>query len=308
MGVKHLVVLQGVEDCQRLGQPMFLNEAGLLAKLDAIRGEARRGQARSRQASNLAALALAHGCQDVALALLRLACFRADEKRTLWAKYRRIQETLAQNAALAIVRRAEVLDCDTIAIEALGGLRSQDKGPRINWKVNAQIRAFTHKRVEDLAAERGLRTKLVSSHKTSLSCPVCRAEGIRTASPAHTRGVPGGAWFCCPSCGYNASADYVAATNVALLGAHARKRQRIADMPPTRHTLRQQRRALIYRLRRLLTWQAKHRTQPVSYTGAGPVLPFPLGRAARKPAARHGGYPCRIRLSQQQSIARPLAA
>ncbi len=300
--IKHLLVLQAVQGDQRLGQPVFLHVRGALAQLHGMRTMTRLTQRALSFGRQALLICVQQGWLPLALLLARRLEQRTQERKDLWEHYRHLQEQLAHMAANLVLEQALALGCGTIAAEDLRSLRSQHLGRRLNWAINSQIRAKVWAQIQRRAEEQGIRTVTVFPRGTSHSCPQCRQLGIRTKSTHDRAHVAGGAWFHCRGCSYNAASDYVAATNIAILGCYGTRETRIGRVPVVRavHQVTPARPALA----RPAPIAPELRDNVVSsYTAGTPMLPFPSDVSVKVRTHPQGcarktfGFPHRVRVS-----------
>lgn len=265
-GVRTLLTISIVEQgeeadhSRQISRPLFLDTGGFDGR-----------QARNRQQTDrLRGLIDTRTAQRDALPVAdpkraiaegRIAAY-TQERHRCWNRYRQRNRQLAHVAANLLILLASVFGCSLIAGESLKTLKSTGrgrgaKGRWVNWRNNSQIRGELWRVVQYKCFLAGIHLQAVLPRGTSHTCPRC-------GTPAHTYAAPDrldkamdwGHWLHCTACGWHGDRDYAASLNIGRLG-------------------------LRYLLQRHQTGQGTlhamtHASiKPVSYTGAGSVVPLP---------------------------------
>jgi putative transposase len=184
------------------------------------------------------------------------------ERHRCWNRYSQRNRHLAHVAANLLVLLASVFDCSLIAGESLKTLKSTGrgrgaKGRWVNWRTTSQIRGELWRVLLYKCSLAGIHLQAVLPRGTSHTCPRCGHAAHTYAAPDRLdKAIDWGHWLHCTACGWHGDRDYAASLNIGRLG-------------------------LRYLLQRQQTGRGglhsiTHPTiKPVSYTGAGAVVPLP---------------------------------
>jgi putative transposase len=208
----HTLITAVVLDVRQgqIGRPFFLDTGGLEGK-----------QARTRR--EIDRLKAAHDQLPPEDEAVRV--WHKQEIARCWRKYEARNRELAHLSANVLLLLAAVYDCQLIAGESLGTLKSTGRGRGVqrrwrNWRNNATIRGEIWHILRYKCHLAGIRFRAEKPDKTSHSCPRCGKPARTLRSPRrehHRKALKWGRWLSCSACHYNADRDYAAAVNIARL-------------------------------------------------------------------------------------------
>jgi len=137
------------------------------------------------------------------------------EKRKLFNKLKNLANQLTHELANVLVEIASINGCHYIVFEDLRSYKPPKGWSVMSWLLSMWRRGDIITVTEYKALMNGILVKTVPAWGTSSYCPRCGKRGVHVKAPdrLNERGKKY-SYFYCPSCGYKADRDYVAALNV----------------------------------------------------------------------------------------------
>jgi len=278
-GVRSLITVSIIEKpnegspYRQISRPVFLDTGGLDGRQARLRREIDRLKTcKERYVKLVKQAVIARVERKVALPphfqkwQERIDAYEARIK-LCWKKYERRNRELAHLAANLLILLALLYDCRLICGENLTTLKTIGRGRGVrgrfrNWRNNSTVRGELWRVLRYKCYLLGLRSRYVEARGTTHTCPRCHQPAKTYLSPdlSHRKKADDWApWLCCsnPKCLWNGARDYAASLNIARLG--------MAFLI----TYHQTKRYIVYRMS-----ESKDSLKPVSYTGAGAILPL----------------------------------
>jgi putative transposase len=153
--------------------------------------------------------------------------FYDQEIARCWRIYGARNRALAHLTANVLLLLATTFGCRLISGEALKTLKSTGRGRGVrgrwrNWRNNTTIRSEIWHILRYKSHLAGIRFRSERPRGTSHTCPRCAQPAKTYRSPRREHRwepIKWGRWLVCSHCSYSADRDYVAAVNIARLGA-----------------------------------------------------------------------------------------
>lgn len=137
-----------------------------------------------------------------------------EEQTRLYAKLNRYREELAHaisNTLLALALRA---NCKFLILEDLRGLSPPKARKRLSRRLSNWLRGRILEILAYKCCQKNLVFLKVNPWVTSSYCPRCGKRGKKVRSSNDLTEISVGRFFYCPSCGFKADRDYIAALNI----------------------------------------------------------------------------------------------
>ena len=153
--------------------------------------------------------------------------FYEQEIAQCWRIYEARNRELAHLAANVLLLLATTFGCSLICGKSLKTLKSTGRGRGVrgkwrNWRNNTTIRSEIWRILRYKSHLTGIRFRSERPRGTSHTCPRCAQPANTYRSPRlehRSEPIKWGRWLVCSHCSYSADRDYVAAVNIARLGA-----------------------------------------------------------------------------------------
>ena len=153
--------------------------------------------------------------------------FYEQEIARCWRIYEARNRELAHLAANVLLLLATTFGCSLICGESLKTLKSTGRGRGVrgkwrNRRNNTTIRSEIWRILRYKSHLTGIRFRSERPRGTSHTCPRCAQPANTYRSPRlehRSEPIKWGRWLVCSHCSYSADRDYVAAVNIARLGA-----------------------------------------------------------------------------------------
>jgi putative transposase len=153
--------------------------------------------------------------------------FYDQEIARCWRLYEARNRELAHLAANVLLLLACAFGCRLISGESLKTLKSTGRGKGVrgkwrNWRNNTTIRSEIWRILRYKSHLAGICFRSERPGGTSHTCPRCGKSAQTYRSPRlehRSQPITWGRWLVCEHCSYSADRDYVAAVNIARLGA-----------------------------------------------------------------------------------------
>jgi IS605 OrfB family transposase len=147
------------------------------------------------------------------------------ERDRLYRKLNRYREELLHLTSNQLLATAVQWHCQTVVLEDLRTYEPPKNKRKLSRKLSNWLRGSLFTLLFYKAKHFGLTIRRVSPRWTSSYCPRCEQKGLKITDPRTRCKNPKGRMFHCPSCGFLADRDYIAALNIYRMYQEQRKKR-----------------------------------------------------------------------------------
>ncbi|MFQ5978392.1 MAG: RNA-guided endonuclease InsQ/TnpB family protein [Candidatus Heimdallarchaeota archaeon] len=142
---------------------------------------------------------------------------RCQERERLYQKLNRYREELLHLTSNQLLATAVQWHCQTIVLEDLRTYDPPKNKRKLSRKLSTGLRGSLYGLLRYKAKRLGITIRRVSPRWTSSYCPRCGQKGLKITDSRMRKRNPRGRMFQCPSCGFLADRDYIAALNISRM-------------------------------------------------------------------------------------------